>query len=41
MNNRMNEIHNGDVNKLDEAELLMPPLLNQPSDDEVKRDSGK
>lgn len=41
MNNRKNEIHTGDVNKVDEAELLMPPLLKQPSDDEVKRDSGK
>lgn len=39
MNSRVNELYYGDMNELEEEELLMPPILNQSSDVEVERDS--
>uniref|UniRef100_A0A8W8NZG4 Uncharacterized protein n=1 Tax=Magallana gigas TaxID=29159 RepID=A0A8W8NZG4_MAGGI len=39
MKSRVNELCFGDMNELEEEELLMPPILNQSSDVEVERDS--
>lgn len=37
----MNELYYGDMNELEEEELLLPPILNQSSDVEVERNSYK
>lgn len=35
MNSRVNEVYYGDINELEEEELLMSPILNWSSDVEV------